>query len=64
MSSDRGNPSIHVIFGGVSPKIKFLLWSIYDCLFSWTPFPRVFKIGTLGEKIMQIPNMTVNFISD
>ena len=27
MSSDRGNPSIHVVFRGVSPKISFLLWS-------------------------------------
>ena len=35
---------------GISPKISFLLWSIYDCLFSWTTCPRVMKIGTLGEK--------------
>ena len=64
MSSDNGKPSIYVIFGGVSPKISFLLWSIYDyCLLSYTPFPRVMKIGTLGEKSMQIPNMKVNLLS-
>ena len=64
MSSDNGKPSIHVIFGGVSPKIWFLLWSIYDyCLLSYTPFPRVMKIGTLGEKSMQIPYIKVNLLS-
>ena len=30
MPSDRGNPSIHVIFIEVFPKTSFLLWSIYD----------------------------------
>ena len=28
MPSDKGNPSIQVIYRGVSPKISFLLWSI------------------------------------
>ena len=26
--------------------------------FSWPSCPKVVKIGTLGEKIMQIPNMS------
>ena len=50
MSSDRGIPSIRVIFRGVSRKISFLLWSIYDHMFSWTPCPENMKFGKLGEK--------------
>ena len=61
LPSDKGNPSIHVIFRGVSPKILFLLWSIYDCLFSCTPCPRVMKIKTLGEKIMLISKYDSQF---
>ena len=33
MLSDRGNPSIHVISRGVSPKISFLLWFIMMACF-------------------------------
>ena len=60
----RGNPSIHVIIRGVSPKISFLLLPIYDCMFSRTPCLRVMKIGDLGDKSMQIPNTTVNLLSE
>ena len=63
-SSNRWNPFIHVIFRGVSSKSSVLLWSIYDCLFSWTLRPGVMEIGDLGEKIIQIPNMTVNSHSE
>ena len=46
----RGIPSIPVIFRGVSRKILFLLWSIYDHMFSWTPCSENMKFGKLGEK--------------
>ena len=57
---------IHAIYSGVSPKILFLLWSIYDCLILWIPCPIVMitKLGDRGDKIMQIPNMTVNLLSE
>ena len=57
MPSDRGNSSIHVI--------SFLLWSIYDCLFSFFHVClRVMKIADLGQKIMQILKMAVNLLSE
>ena len=49
---------------GVSPKILFLQWSIYDRLFWWAPFPWIMKIGIQGEKMMLIPNMTVTLLSE
>ena len=60
----RGNPSIHVIIRGVCPKITFLLLPLYDCMFSWTPCPRVMKIADLGDKSMQILNTKVNLLSE
>ena len=46
------------------PKISFLLVQIYDGLFSWTPDFTVMKIGDRGDKSMQIPNTTVNLLSE
>ena len=60
----KANPSIHVIIRGISPKISFLLLPICDSTFSWTLCPRVMKIGDLGDKSTQIPNMTVNLGSE
>ena len=51
-------------YQGVSPKISFLLLPIYDCMFSRTPCLRVMKIGDFGDKSMQIPNKTVNLLSE
>ena len=39
----QGNPSIHVIFKWVSPKISFLLCSLYDCLF-WLVVPCLSRV--------------------
>ena len=60
----KGNPSIHVIISGISPKILFLLLPIYDSTFSWTPCLRAMKIGDFGDKSTQIPTMTVNLGSE
>ena len=49
---------------GVSPKISFLLCSIHDSPFSWTPCPRVLKFGDLGEENMLIPNIQVHYLSE
>ena len=57
------NPSIHVVFRGVSPKISFLLWFIYNCLFTWPPATKVMKFGALGKKSMPNPNMSVYLLS-
>ena len=57
MPSDRGNPSIHVIFRGFPLKFCFVMVRIELPVFMNTSI-RVMKIGDLGEKIIQIPNMT------
>ena len=60
----RGNPSIHVIIRGVCPKTTFLLFPLYDCMFSWTPCPSVMKIADLGDKSKQILYTKVNLLSE
>ena len=62
ISQEKSIYSCHI--QGDLPKILFLQWSMYDFLFLWTPCMRIMKIGTLGEKMMLIPNMTVTLLSE
>ena len=57
MPSDRVNPSIHVIFRGFPLKLRFVMDHI-ELPVLMNISIRVMKIGDLGEKIIQIPNMT------
>ena len=64
MQSYKGNPSNHVIFRGVSPKILFLLWSLMIACFQEHLARELWKLVHWVKKIMQIPNMTVNLLSE
>ena len=60
--SDKGNPTIHLIYNGVTPKIYFLRWPLYSWMFSWTLHPRVVKFGELRQKNLHLPNIIVNLL--
>ena len=51
----QGNSIYSCHSHGGFPKIPVLLWSVYDCLFSWTPCPGVMKI----KKLWRFLNLTV-----
>ena len=50
--------------GGFPLKFRFCYCPYYDCMLSWMPCPRLMKIGALGDGSMQIPNTTVNLLSE